>query len=78
MDRRNTMAEQIRKGTQVQWKWGKSTATGKVESVHHDRIERKSKGETITRNGTKDDPALEIHQEDGTKVLKLRSEVERA
>ena len=32
----------------------------------------------ITRNGTDDDPALLIEQEDGTRVLKLRSEVSRA
>jgi len=36
-----------------------------------------STGET-TRNGSDDDPALLIEQEDGARVLKLRSEVERA
>ncbi len=35
-------------------------------------------GSEITRNGTDDNPALLIEQEDGSRVLKLRSEVDRA
>lgn len=72
------MSEQIRKGTTVRWHWGSGSATGKVTSVHHERVERTIKGERITRNGSDDDPALDIEQEDGDRVLKLRSEVERA
>lgn len=72
------MAEQIRKGSTVEWKWGSSKAQGKVAAVHSEHIERTIKGSKITRNGTQDDPALEIEQEDGTKVLKLRSEVTHA
>ena len=68
----------IRKGTEVSWKWGASTASGKVAEVHHDKVTRKSKGSEITRNGSDDDPAYVIEQEDGTVVLKLRSEVEQA
>ncbi|MDQ8046045.1 MAG: DUF2945 domain-containing protein [Patulibacter sp.] len=72
------MAEQIRKGTAITWRWGNGTAEGTVTAVHHGRVERTIKGEQITRNGSDDDPALEIEQDDGTKVLKLRSEVSRA
>ena len=68
----------IRKGSTVSWKWGSSTAEGKVAEVHHDKVTRQSKGESITRNGRDDDPAYVIEQEDGTTVLKLGSEVERA
>jgi hypothetical protein len=67
----------IRKGTEVSWKWGSSTASGKVSETHHDKVTRKSKGSEITRNGTKDDPAYVIEQEDGTVVLKLRSELQQ-
>ena len=35
-------------------------------------------GEKVTRKGSDDDPAYVIEQEDGTTVLKLQSEVERA
>ena len=38
----------IRKGSTVSWKWGSSTAEGKVAEVHKDKVSRQSKGETIT------------------------------
>ena len=65
----------IRKGSKVTWKWGSSTAEGKVAEVHREKVTRQIKGEKITRDGSKDDPAYLIEQEDGGKVLKLRSEV---
>ncbi|GGF37412.1 hypothetical protein GCM10011519_08680 [Marmoricola endophyticus] len=68
----------IRKGTDVEWDWGDSTARGTVTEVHHEKVSRKTKGSTITRDGTKDDPAYVIEQDDGTTVLKLKSEVRRA
>lgn len=68
----------IRVGTTVTWSWGSSHAQGTVTEVHHERVSRTTKGEKVTRNGTDDDPAYVIEQEDGTVVLKLRSEVERA
>jgi len=67
----------IRKGTNVKWKWGNGYATGEVESTHTDSITRTIKGSEVTRNGSDDDKALVIKQEDGGKVLKLESEVER-
>lgn len=72
------MSEQIRKGTTVWWRWASGTAEGKVVAVHHERVERTIKGKTIVRNGTAENPALEIEHENGTPVLKLRSEVQRA
>jgi hypothetical protein len=68
----------MRKGTQVSWKYGTGTATGKIESIHKESITRKLKGSDITRNGSADDPALVIVQENGDKVLKLQSEVNAA
>ena len=68
----------IRQGTQVSWKWGSSTAKGKVAEVHHDKVTRTTKGEQVTRNGSGDDPAYVIEQEDGTVVLKLRSELQES
>ncbi len=68
----------IRVGTQVSWSWGNGTATGKVSAVHREKVTRTIKGSTITRDGSADDPAYEIEQDDETLVLKLRSEVERA
>ena len=68
----------IRKGTKVKWKWGQSWAEGKVTEVHEEDVSRTTKGSTITRHGSADDPAYVIEQEDGTTVLKLSHEVERA
>ncbi len=68
----------IREGTEVSWTWGSSTASGKVAEIHREKVTRTTKGSAITRNGSDDDPAYVIEQEDGTVVLKLRSEVEPA
>jgi hypothetical protein len=68
----------MRKGTKVSWKYGTGTATGKIESVHKESITRKLKGHDITRNGSADDPALVIVQDNGDKVIKLQSEVKAA
>jgi hypothetical protein len=69
---------QIRTGTAVRWKWGASSASGTVKEIHREKVTRQTKGQQITRHGTDDDPAYVIEQDDGTVVLKLRSEVEQA
>ena len=66
----------VRVGTEVSWKWGSSLASGKVIEIRRDKVTRTSKGSEVTRNGSEDDPAYVIEQEDGTIVLKLRSEVQ--
>jgi hypothetical protein len=68
----------IREGTEVRWRWGAHTATGKVVEIHRGRVTRTLAGSEISRNGSDDDPAYLIEQDDGARVLKLRSEVERA
>lgn len=68
----------IRTGTEVTWTWGSSWAEGTVTEVHHDDVSRTTKGQTVTRKGSDDNPAYVIEQEDGTVVLKLGSEVRRA
>ncbi len=68
----------IRKGTEVTWSWGAGSSSGTVTEVHHEKVTRQTKGQQISRNGTDDNPAYVIEQEDGTTVLKLKSEVERA
>ena len=65
-------------GDKVEWDWGNGTAEGKVTDTHTQKITRTIKGSEVTRDGSEDDPALEIEQEDGTKVLKLASEVRKA
>lgn len=67
--------KQIREGSPVSWDWGKGTAEGKVQSIHREKVTKKIKGSEVTRKGTQDNPAYLIKQEDGTEVLKLRSEL---
>ena len=62
----------------MNWKCGSSWAEGKVAEGHKEDVSRTTKGSKVTRHGSEDDPAYVIEQEDGTVVLKLSSEVERA
>ena len=67
-----------KEGDKVSWKWGQGRAEGKVTEVHEDKVTRTIKGKEITRNGSSDDPALLIEQDDGTRVLKSGSEVDKS
>ncbi|MGO4911621.1 DUF2945 domain-containing protein [Leeuwenhoekiella sp. W20_SRS_FM14] len=68
----------IREGSEVKWKWGNGTATGKVEKTYTKKITRTIDGSEITRDGEEGNKALYIKQDDGSEVLKLESEVEKA
>ncbi|MEM7697403.1 MAG: DUF2945 domain-containing protein [Verrucomicrobiota bacterium] len=68
----------IKEGTKVQWNWGDGTASGKVTEIHREKVTIDSDGTEVTRDGSDDNPAYVIEQDDGTIVLKLQSEVERA
>ena len=68
----------IQKGSNVSWKWGNGTATGKVKETYSEKVSKTIDGSEITRNGEKDNKALLIEQDDGGQVLKLESEVEKA
>ena len=65
----------IKENDLVKWKWGQGEATGKVQSIFHEKITRVIDGSEVTRNGSKEDPALYIAVKDGNNVLKLASEV---
>ncbi|WP_375690479.1 DUF2945 domain-containing protein [Pseudooceanicola sp. LIPI14-2-Ac024] len=67
----------MRQNVQVQWPWGQGTATGRVRFSYDHKITRTLQGAEITRDGSEADPALLIEQENGHRVLKLASEVER-
>ena len=60
----------------VQWDWGNGTAKGQIKERFEREVTRTLQGSEITRNGTEDDPAYLIRQEDGDEVLKLGSEIE--
>jgi hypothetical protein len=62
-------------GDKVEWDWGNGTGQGTVRKTYTRKITRSIKGTDVTRNGSDDDPALFIEQDDGDEVLKLSSEV---
>ena len=68
----------ISKGTKVTWSWGNGTAEGKVDETFARSVTRTIEGTEVTRNGSDNDKALLIKQEDGGPVLKLESEVSAA
>lgn len=68
----------VRRGTEVRWPWGSGHGTGTVVEVHHDSVTRHLQGAEVTRHGSAEDPAYLIETDDGARVLKLASEVERA
>ncbi len=65
-------------GSKVKWNWGSGTATGTIQSKFEKKVTRKIKGNEVTRDGSKDNPAYYIKQENGDAVLKLGSELESA
>lgn len=68
----------FRKGTKVSWKWGNGKGEGKIAESFTDDVERKIEGSVIKRKASEDEPAYLIEQEDGAKVLKSHSELEKA
>ena len=65
----------IRVGTTVTWKYGTGTATGKVVKIYRDRITLKLGDSEVTRNGSDENPAVLVEQENGARALKLASVV---
>ncbi len=65
----------VKKDDQVEWKYGKSKATGKVAEVHKDDVSKKVQGKTVKRKGSAQEPALVIKQDNEKEVIKSASEV---
>ena len=72
------MSDRFAKGAKVRWNWGASTATGKIAETFERRVSRTIKGKRIRRNGSAENPAYLIVQDDGGRVLKRGSELENA
>ena len=67
----------IRQGSKVKWKWGSGTAIGKVQESYTKQITKTIKGTDVTRDGSTNNKALYIKQDEGDYVLKLENEVEK-
>ena len=67
----------MKKGDTVNWKWGASKAEGKIEKEITKPVTETIKGAKVKRNASKEEPAYEIKQKDGSKVLKSESELKK-
>jgi len=67
----------MKKGDTVHWTWGASEAEGKITGKHTETTTKKIKGTSVKRKATKDEPAYDIEQKDGSKVLKSESELKK-
>lgn len=72
------MSNKFRQGQHVKWNWGSGEGEGKIKERFEREVERTLKGSKIKKNGSEDDPAYLIEQEDGDEVLKLGSELKEA
>ncbi len=68
----------IKVGTAVKWKWGSGIATGKVVEIFTKDIIKTITGSAISRKASPENKSFLIEQEDGAKVLKSATEIERA
>ena len=69
--------QKINVGNHVEWKWGRGTAEGKVAQKFTSDVERKIKGKVIKRKASAQEPAFLVSQDDGDRVLKSQSELEK-
>ena len=60
----------------VEWDWGNGTAKGQITERFEREVTRTLQGSEITKQGSEDNPAYLIKQDDGDEVLKLGSEIE--
>lgn len=67
----------MKKGETVNWKWGASKAEGKIEKEYTKPVTKTIKGAKVKRKASEEEPAYEIKQKDGSKVLKSESELKK-
>ena len=60
----------------VEWDWGNGKGKGQIKERFEREVTRTLQGSEITKQGSEDNPAYLIKQDDGDEVLKLGSEIE--
>ena len=68
----------MKKGDTVKWNWGSGTAEGKIVEKFTEKVTRTIKGKEITRNASTEEPAYLVEQNDGDRVLKSASELDKS
>lgn len=72
------MTEGYKVGDRVKWKWGEGYGEGKITERFTDKVVRTIDGTEVTRNASDDEPAYLIEQDDGDRVLKSHSEIQKS
>jgi methyl-accepting chemotaxis protein len=72
---KNYSNSKVRVGMKVKWVFGSGVATGTIVQLYRRAVKKRIKGSISTRNGTTENPAILIEQDNGDEVLKLASEV---
>lgn len=71
------MSDSYNIGTDVKWKWGNGWGHGTVDERFTEKVTRTIDGSEVTRDASHDEPAYLIKQDDGDRVLKSHSEVQK-
>lgn len=72
------MSKTYKVNERVKWSWGDGSAEGKIKEKFTEKVTRKIKGNEVTRDADKENPAYLIEQDDGDQVLKSHSELKKA
>ena len=71
------IGEHIDTGDNVTWNWAKGTAQGKVVEWSSASLSFVSDGETFFMDGTAENPVYLLEKENGERVLKQLSELNK-
>jgi hypothetical protein len=72
------MSKAYNTNTKVEWSWGNVSAEGYVCGGFREKVTETLEGSEVTRNGSEEGPTYLLEQKDGTKVLKLNSELDKS
>ena len=72
------MPESYQTGDRVKWKWGDGFGAGKITERFNEKVTRTIDGTEVTRDASDDEPAYMIEQDDGDRVLKSHSELQKS
>jgi hypothetical protein len=70
-------SDSFQTGQYVKWNWGNGEGHGQIEDRFEREVTRTLQGSGITKKGDADNPAYLVKQDDGDRVLKRGSELEK-
>ncbi|TWU15875.1 DUF2945 domain-containing protein [Allorhodopirellula heiligendammensis] len=71
------MSQKFRIHQHVSWNYAGNVARGQIKESFVEKVTKTIQGTEVTRNGSEQEPAYLIEQEDGDQVLKSESELSK-